>query len=440
MRRAPKRLYVSLAAATALFAADVHALPAISGRVTGVAPAGFPIPQSTVHAFRLYPPYASTSAILPESGGFRLPVQPGPYLVLLDVWKANRSLQRSLKFVNAGRVRLSGGSAGAAQAPGAVVSVGDIRWTDPSGNPRLTSANQPWRFDAMFVTALVGQQAPCDVSVVEDRSFGKYQEILKEIRRRSSRAIAPASRLDLRRAMRVLNAWAPRHRLTGTIVSDSETPSSFDAHLQLVDLKTGQTRWSRDYTLPSDRFFDVPRVVAADVVYDLCSMLPARVQGAFSVESRSPLVGTTQSASGTITYALDEEFRNLPPGTGGFADYHVEAIDWQASTSGGAPCQYVGSAAASLATLEYVGGGMSIEITPEPGLGRQYTLWTSSSTTGPGTLQCEGDALPITLGWNVDLLSPGPWTGALPRMSGRALQGTHAEFDSTWTWSLTAVP
>ena len=106
---------------------------------------------------------------------------------------------------------------------------------------------------------------------VVDRDSRAFREVLKEIRLGESRYASPEFRAMAKRARANMSAWAPTHRLTGTVTASG---GRLTATARVVNAKTGKTEWTKTYTGPDtgDGFFSLFDTMASDAVTALCKV------------------------------------------------------------------------------------------------------------------------------------------------------------------------
>lgn len=290
------------AIAVALAAAAVVALPstglAAKGTLRGTvadAPAGKMF-QPAVRVFRLTPTVGAVRVPISARGVYSARVAPGLYGVVLTGWVRGRTTTAvRLVRVKSGvvtRVKtLTAAGLNATAPPPIRLSVGRIQVTDPSlsylknGLADLAIADAPFsRFGA------------CKMAIVEDRKYGRFNDILREIALGKSRYADPQFRALAIQAERNIKLYAPTVRLSGTVDKAGETSSS--GVFRLTDMKTGKVIWSQ--RVNAGHVFDLPGAAMAKAVNRLCSF-PATYSGTINHTNDTFGLGTTWAGNFTYT-------------------------------------------------------------------------------------------------------------------------------------------
>jgi hypothetical protein len=454
------RFTVSCALAL-LFSIPASAAPAatgtLSGKIKGVVSTSSAVFPSTVEAFDVYAPENSVSAQLAAGGKYGFTVTPGPYVVSSTIWDKNGASYREkskIQFVAAkkhGHAKRRPAALAAVAGPqGPTVCVGNIQWQDGSGGVYVNYDKKPWLWDSVFLTDLTTVPRTCQFYVVEDRQYGRFDEILKELKFQSSKYIDPSMRINYRQAVNTLNLWAPQFRVTGTVVSSSQTlADGASVQLQLVDLAKNKTVWSMSYSItdPED-IIRVSEQAAKDIEQFLCDDdLPLTITGSYTsvtTFNASPLDGNVEQYSGNVTYTLvnPDFWRSIayPLGVGQYAPYVATAVSYNASISGGSPCSITGqdSDSYSAALPTGVGGALQLEIRTEDNQPRHYSLTLNAPSPSQTTadLECAGSpsvSEPKT--WEPSLSSPGILEGPF-EVSGTAITGNYESGLQKFTWNL----
>ncbi|MCB0905503.1 MAG: hypothetical protein KDB63_00065 [Nocardioidaceae bacterium] len=159
-----------------------------------------------------------TSVTVTRKGAFSTKVAPGMYAVITSAYHANKPVQTvTVRSVKAGRTY---SFRGARRAPQPIrVSVGQVAAPVGSGADASYFAKGA---SAMAVTDLV-QSVGChkSVGVYEDREFGRFDEVVKELKLQTTKHFPKPTRDQARQSLTNLRRYAPTHRITGSITSIS---------------------------------------------------------------------------------------------------------------------------------------------------------------------------------------------------------------------------
>lgn len=269
--------------------------------------------SSTAYVARLDKPGAIQPVALSARGTFKTKVAPGLYSVVTSEYarKAPRT-DASVVLVRSGRTvrtRASGLRAGPVR-----VSVG--RFTPPA------RADADARYFARGLSDLMigdvfeqlREVGSCrkEVRLYEDRKYGRYRDVLKELRLEASRFASPETRKRARAALRNLPKLAPTLRVMGSVTSLSATSAT--GQVKLVHITSGRTVFSRDISSSSP--FDLSVDAAAAVARYLCEAdvetVPEALAGTFSgsVDTGTHLL--TWNGSVTKTFVADDPHTGFP--------------------------------------------------------------------------------------------------------------------------------
>ena len=213
-------------------------------------------------AYRLAPDVESYSWRYPGPGTFAQKVPGGLYAVVVTTQTARKqgSSVRILKVPGA-RAAAADRSALAAVAAGVRMSVGGVVLTNPAGVAQRFPNGSPLYVDSIVVTDMVQYDPDCEIGVFEDRKFGRFREVVQELKLQTTEAFPASTRALAKRALANLKSYAPQYRLSGSIPAEA---NSFDlaggtAHFVLTDTRTGEVLWSMSYPVtPGTGLFDMP--------------------------------------------------------------------------------------------------------------------------------------------------------------------------------------
>ncbi len=241
------------------------------GKITGVigggvAKAKFPVPPSTVRAYRLYAPGYTAAVVIPKSGKYSLTVPPGPYAVLFDVWSpSGMPIATSAAFV---WVKPGVSWTVAGEAPSRI-SVTQLILTDLLGTPYSPGGDAKYDYTGMLMAYLVADAKKLSLEVVEDPSLASYNEILSIIEKNSAADIPAEQRLDRDQAMAHLLSPGLSFKLQGTMKASSigaASPAATDApgmtlptlqtNLEVFDQNDGSSAASEESTGSAKAAFD----------------------------------------------------------------------------------------------------------------------------------------------------------------------------------------
>lgn len=283
---------LGLVSASSASAARVDARAGtITARVTAVTAARAKVfrPSITVTAFAQGGGIVQTREAV--GGRFRVSVPPGLYGVVTSGYSPARPVRRGgVVLVKAGRtVAFPAPRRTTATAiPATRVSVGQVTLSvpNPTADDRFAAAGMR---DLMTVDLLSAMQCSGDAGVYEDRTYGRYGDVLKELRFMATSPFAdPAGKAQARAALRNLPNVAPTVRVNGTITELAATTAA--AEFRIVNMKTGKVEWSRTVHTSGDT-----------AAFDLSSA-GMKLAGDFLCNRRPPLpTGYTLSSTTTAT-------------------------------------------------------------------------------------------------------------------------------------------
>lgn len=421
MRRVARLVALAaIALATVLPAAP--ALAAKTGVVTGSAPkapAG-KLFKPSVTAYRLTPTYDESFVRVRSNGAFRFVGAPGLYAVVVNGWLSGRPRSK----VRIVRVRAGKASplpafrtAGGTSPPPVRVGIGQMKVTVPNVDPFFGKGFHDMVASEFAVTPPAG----CTIAAVEDRKYGRFNDVLRELALWNSRYASPGTRADYVKAVKTLKQWSPTHRVNGTI--DTITANSASGTFRLVNLATGKVEWEqRLESTGGSAAFTLSDVVAAALFKRLCEY-PPRLQ----VDVTGTFTGANSEASGTLAATLsyvatarpgepgnyDRPASNWTPGVATLTDAGDDCAE-----TGGTGRQVIPETAGTGAVIR--DGSVTVFLFPLLTVDHQRL-----DRTPMEPLCLEGPAsLPISVGATPGITAVGPLSAPI-RVTGAANGGTY---------------
>lgn len=361
------------------------------------APAGT-LFEPTVVAYQLTPSLVATRVPVSAAGRFRTSVAPGLYALVLDGWvKGKPKSVVRLAVVKGGKtVRVAGLKAIAAPPP-LRLSIGQFRVTDPSlaylKNAMADLAISDFPFDRM---------AKCKMGLYEDRKYGRFGDILNEIKLGKSRFADPEFRAMALQAEKNIKLHAPTHRVNAVIDTLGDTSAA--GTFSLVNLKTGKVEWQQriEHAGPG-AWADLGKVAMEALVSRLCDAGPFEV----TLSAKTDATFATHAASGSLnatvrtTKSAQDEYR-------GSVTTQYENVTFVSKTD----CTYVDPLITSM-NFE-----TTVTVTPNDTL--KVTWSAGSGINTSASVLCPGDPQPPPIPGQVgpQLITPTPTTFELPLVGG----------------------
>ena len=250
-----------------------------NGTISGTGPK---VKKFLAGSTRLYS-LASTATFAREltaNRSYKLTVPAGPYVVISEVLGKNENAV-TLKVVSAGKGKRAvvQQRAAIASPPAVRVSVGNILLKTPTGKTIKSTSGKNITVDGLVIADLLNSNNSCGFAVFEDRQFGRFKDILKEVKLQSSKFAK--DRINLKEALAVLNANAPQYRLTGSVeVTPDQEELTGNASLQIVNLETGEIVWQKTFTNGEKSFAKFSEPLAQAAADALC--IPREISGTFT--------------------------------------------------------------------------------------------------------------------------------------------------------------
>lgn len=215
------------------------------------------------------------------------------------------------------------------------ISAGGITVQNPNGTKRNGYA------DSSFIFDLVNASNRCGSVVVDPEFDPAYSGIKNELALNSSSYVDSRYRTDFQTALKTLNQWTPKYRLTGN-VSLLGGPQSGGAELALVDVESGSVVWRKSY-FGSMPISQISRDAGNAVWQQLCSAhIPLSLQGDFTGISEDGGGGSKINWNGTFSFKIQEGYENLTwseiqvlPAL----PYVISGLSATWKQSGGSPCR-----------------------------------------------------------------------------------------------------
>jgi hypothetical protein len=350
------------------------------GTVSGKAQTTAGFLEGNVRAFQLDGPTPIVSRQISRNGKYTLSLPPGRFALVSSVF-GKRGPVRKIAFATVKK-----GKKATPRSPvvrkalnansETRISVGNVLARGPQGQTYRSVDGRPVTFDDILITDLFLAPKTCSVAVVEDRKFGRFQDVLKELKRQSSALFAEP--INFKAATKILNANAPQFRITGSIgVIDSTFEASGSASIQIVDLKTGSVLLSQELSgLPTglDTLFPA---IAERVLSALC--IPQRIRGTFvgSQQITDSGVSVRYDWQGSATLVLQGRIPADPsqPSRLNVALYGIESFQIDSYRKSGVlgNCQ-VSVEAGVTEPLPPSTGFMLVYLDPVAGQGYRYDL------------------------------------------------------------------
>jgi hypothetical protein len=333
-----------------------------------------------IRAYQLDKPTPMVAGSISRSGKYSLELPPGKFALITSMFgKRGPVTKIAFASVKKGK-RVTPRSPQAAAALSATaetrISVGNVLARGPQGQTYRNPEGRPITFDDILITDLVLAPKSCSVAVVEDRKFGRFQDVLKELRRQSSALFSEP--IDLKAATKVLNANAPQFRITGSVgVLNDTLESDGTASMQIVDLKSGRVVASQELSGLPTSLETLFEAIAQRMLSQLC--IPQRIQGTFAGIDRIRLPDATVDYEwqGSATLALQSILPPDPnnPSAGNIAFYALETanIDSYRKTGTLGGCQ-ASVDVSQVSPQPPSTGAMLLYLSPVAGLGFQYDL------------------------------------------------------------------
>ena len=288
----------------------------IKGTVKTPAASRSDVFAATAYVARLDRPGEIQPVAVSERGAFKVKVAPGLYSVVTSGYARKApDADASVVLVRSGRTVSARAPHGESRRAGPVrISVG--RFSPPAG------ADADARYFAKGIADLtivdlvhtLTEVGDCqkDVRVYEDRKYGRYEEVLKELKLQASKYADQETRSKAQAALRNLPNFAPTLRVMGTITSVSQTSAT--GQVRVVHIKSGKTVFSQD--ISSGAPFDLSEEATAAVTDFLCEVdvdtVPGALNGTFSGSVTTSTQSLTWNGTVTKTFVADDPYTGFP--------------------------------------------------------------------------------------------------------------------------------
>lgn len=443
--RVPGLITISLCSMIFLSLATPLVGVAQTGTITGRAPAVQGFKAGAVRAYSFDGTGEIISRPIRRNGTFSIPAPEGRYVVLTSMFGRRGATQR-FAFADVKSNRRSNISRLTANAPtnGLRISVGNVVARGPRGQTFKNTSGRPTTLDDFLIVDLLNGTKPCSFGIYEDRRFGRFQDVVKELRRQSTRYFK--NPINLPNALAVLNANAPQYRVTGSVgVSGPDNSLTGSASIQFVDLANGQVRFSKTFSgLPRD-LGAFSAALASKVAAEIC--VPRRIVGTFSGIQRIQTSSSNETYEwqGTAALALQTALPSDPsrPENLDVNFYSLESgqIDSFRRSGSLGNCSVLGESG-PVAPVPPTVGAMLVNLTPTPQLGYKYDLSvqfinpgaTTRTITCPGNVDTESQDVSADLVVSADA-SQLPFSPSLGRFTGSTTIDS-----TTYTWDFYAAP
>ncbi len=319
----------------------------------------------------------SYSTLIAQNGKFQLSLPAGSYAVVSSMVSKRKVTQQIDVVRVAGRKKTSIKArvfTRVAVAPGIRVSIGNLQAQTLDGKPVKAFNGKPIVWDDLLINDILNNDNPCKIRVMEDRKYGRYNDILNEVKLQASRYAA--KRINYKKALSVLSANAPQYRVTGSFQVTPDMELLGNASLRIVDLRNGQTVWSGEFTglTDMDKF---STTLAQSAAAALC--IPRRVTGTF--DGVQHVIGSGISVdynwTGSATFKLSGLIASNPnkPTNQDVALYLLETSNIDSySTSGSVGGCSVSANAGSTAPQAPSTAAMMVWLNPDSQLGYRYVI------------------------------------------------------------------
>jgi len=394
------------------------AAAARSGVVTGTVtptPAAFASRfRPLVLAYRMDVPGDVRSVVPAANGSFRLTLPTGLWAVTKPTW-----VNGQVSYVGHAVPVTGGGTTafrsslrtGAHVAPFRVTTEG---WTTGGEFPSETG---PGYEDLMAIGLLDAFNKSCgaidspaqEAAVVANREGRVFKAIQTEIKLGRSRYADAQARAMAKSAVTKLQAWAPTHKVSGSISSTTTNGVRTDtATVRLVNLKTGRTDWQNTYSKDDDNGFwsDVADTAGADIANALCGVPPG-----LHISATAEVRGEDEDAAATASLTAEYDVWSRP---GEPTNYEVESpVTWTITNStftGKGACPKVAGPPQNMTTSVSVGQGAAVISDEKPRMVKVFIASTvqvdwrktppPDECTGDGSLLLLFNALNLTVPLN----------------------------------------
>jgi hypothetical protein len=273
-----------------------------NGTIVGTAPKVKKFLAGTTRVYSL-----GSSAVygkdLTSKRTFQFSVPEGGYVVLSDVLGKNEKAS-SISVVPVKKGKKSSVRALASASPAIRISVGNILLKTPDGKVVKGVNGQNITVDGLMIVDLLNAKNECNFAIVEDRKFGRFKDVLKEIKLQSSNL--SANKINYKSAIALLNANAPQYRLSGSVEVSPQGDLTGDSSLQIINLKNGEILWQKSFTGGGTNFANFSESLAQSAADALC--IPQQILGTFT--GLQKLVGSGYSVTYSWTGAATFKFLN----------------------------------------------------------------------------------------------------------------------------------
>jgi len=348
-----------------------------NGSITGTAPKVKKFVAGTTRVYSLGTP-AVYGKDLSSKRSFQFSVPEGGYVVISDVLgKKERTSSIAVVPVRKGKKAkvkaLSALSADSAQA--IRVSVGNVQLRTPDGKPLKARSGKNITIDGLLIVDLLNSRNECNFAIVEDRKFGRFKDVLKEIRLQSSKL--SANKVNYKAAIATLNANAPQYRLTGSVEVNEQEDLTGNSTLQIVNIQSGEVVWQKTFTGGGTDLANFSEPLAQAAADALC--IPQEVSGTFSGVQKSEGSGfsVTYSWTGTakfrfLNYLGEDPSKpeNLNVALYQFVSGEISSFSASGTNNG---CSVSGETS-SLQPEFPSTGALMVYLDPVPGGGYRYSL------------------------------------------------------------------
>jgi hypothetical protein len=347
-----------------------------NGVISGTAPKVSKFVAGTTRVYSL-----GTSAVygrdLSAKRSYQLSVPVGGYVVISDViGKKEKVSKINVVAVKKGKKTTIKARAALSNSNLSTrVSVGNVLLKTTDGKTIKAKSGKDITIDDLLIVDLLNSKNDCNFAIVEDRKFGRYKDILKEIRLQSS--ILSANKINFKSAVATLNANAPQYRISGSVEVNQQQDLTGNATLEIIKIETGEVVWQKTFTNGGTNLANFSEPLAQAAADAIC--IPQEVSGTFSGVQKitESNLSVTYSWTGNATFKFQSYLAEDPSkpeeytaALYQFTSGEIASYSASGTTNG---CSVSGEAS-SLEPEFPSTGTLLVYLNPTPGKGYKYSL------------------------------------------------------------------
>jgi hypothetical protein len=347
-----------------------------NGLIIGSTPKAKKFVAATTRAYSL----ESTALFATEvsaNRSYKLSVPAGAYVVISDVTGKKEKLSAiNVVSVTKGKktnVKVPARRSSSA-SPEIRVSVGNVLLKTADGNTVKATNGKNITIDDLLIVDLLNSKNDCKFAIVEDRIFGRFKDVLKELRLQSSKF--SAQKLNYKAALSSLNNNAPQFRLTGSVEVNQQQDLTGNASLQIVKINTGEVIWQKSFSNIGTNFANFTEPLAQAAADAIC--IPQQISGSFSGKQISTGSGFSVNYSwiGNATFKFQSYIAEDPskPENLSAALYQLTSAQISSYSVDGVNNGCTVTGAVSSLVPDTSAAGLLVYLNPTPGLGYKYLL------------------------------------------------------------------